>query len=336
MVARVMTSYAASHVLMQIILDKGMPKEDFERQIGVSPDQIADPDKRIPMGSVLKLFEIAVNLSGDPALALRLRKRTGIQFVHFLVSLVQYSSNLLEAACHISRYARLISDADKLDIFDAGNCVKITLTNIFPEYNNKWIPEHHLSLMVDVSRSLMSNDLNPLSIHFQHSDPGYADVYDEIFNVPVMFQQPENMIVFKKTDLLQPITSHDPNVEAALKNYAEIALKKISRTGSLQEKVCKHIIDYLPDGGVDLKKVSRVMKMDTSTLYRQLRKEGTTFEKLLLDTRQELAKNYLLKGMTNAQVAYLIGFSEPAAFQRAFKRWLGINPGEYRRSFAIF
>jgi AraC-like DNA-binding protein len=332
---KVLTSYAASHVLMQIILDKGMPQEDFERQIGVSPDQIKDPDKRIPMSSVLKLFEIAVKLSGDPALALRLRKKTGIQFVHFLVSLVQYSSNLLEAAYHISRYARLISDADKLDIFDAGNCIKITLTNIFLEYNNKWIPEHHASLLVDVTRSLMSNNLNPLSIHFQHSDPGYADVYDEIFKVPVMFQQPENMIVFKKTDFLQPITSHDPNVEAALKNYAEIALKKISRTESLRDKVCEHIVYCLPNGRVDNKKVARAMKMDTSTLYRQLRKEGTTFEELLLDTRRELAKNYLLQGMTNAQVAYLIGFSEPAAFQRAFKRWLGINPGEYRRSFAM-
>jgi AraC-like DNA-binding protein len=53
---------------------------------------------------------------------------------------------------------------------------------------------------------------------------------------------------------------------------------------------------------------------------------------LLLKTRQELAKNHLRNGMTNSQIAYLLGFSEPSAFHRAFKRWYNISPGEHRKS----
>jgi AraC-like DNA-binding protein len=332
---KVMTSYAASQVLMQIILEHGMPPEAFERRIGVRPIQITDPDERIPMRAVLKLFEIAIDLTGDPALALKLRKKTGLRYVHFVVSLAQFSSSLLEAAFLISRYARLISDADRFDIFDTGDRIKIVYTNNFPEYQNKWIPEHHFSLMADTTRSLVGRKMNPIEVKFRHPTPEYTGTYNDIFRAPISFHQPEDLIVFKKHDFLRPLNSHDPNVEAALKNYAELSLQKITRRGSLEEKVCQHIMNCLPYGGVNIKKVAKILNMDSSTLYRQLKVEGTTFKRLLLKTRQELAKNYLLQGMTSAQITYLIGFSEPAAFQRAFKRWYAINPGEYRKSLSV-
>ncbi len=328
----VMTSYAANQILMEIILEQGMHPMAFEQLTGVSRNQIQDPDERIPLRSVLKLWQIAIDLTGDPAMALCLRKKVGLQYVHFLISLGHYSSNLLEAAHHISRYMQLISDAERCDIFDMMDHIKIVLTNSFPEYQNRWIPEHHFSLVVETARSLVGSKMNPLAIHFQHANPGYTDVYDEVFRAPVLFEQPENVIIFKKDDFLQPITSHDPNIEAALKNYAELSLQKITRTGSLKEKVCGHIIDSLPGGGIEVKKVAGLVNMSVSTMYRELKMEGTTFKDLLLKTRQELAKTYLLQGMTNGQVTYLLGFSEPAVFQRAFKRWFGFNPGEYKKS----
>lgn len=74
--------------------------------------------------------------------------------------------------------------------------------------------------------------------------------------------------------------------------------------------------------------------MDPSTLYRQLKKDGATFRGLMLKTRQELAKKYLHQDLTSSQVAYLLGFSEPSTFQHSFKRWFGISPGEYRKSYS--
>jgi AraC-like DNA-binding protein len=332
MSTKVMTSFAASRVLMRIILEKGIQPEEFSRQIGVDPHQVEDPDGRIPMESALNLWKLAIHLTGDPALALHLREKTGLQHIHFVVSLARHSSNLLEAVYHISKYAKLISEAEQYDIFDMGDSIKIILTNIYPEYKNKWIPEHHTSLMVDVTRSLVDEKLNPLEIHFQHDAPEYAHMYHEIFKAPVTFGQPEDMVVFRKSDFIRPIASHDPNVEAALKNYAELSLKKITRMGSLQEKIYSHIMKCLPDGGVDIKTISKRMNMDPSTLYRRLKAEDATFKDLLVKIKQELAKNYLLQGMSSSQVTYLIGFSDPAAFQRAFKRWFGISPGKYRNS----
>lgn len=332
---KVMTSYAASRILMEIILEKGMQPIELEHEAGVRLYQIKDPDQRIPLSSVLILWQIAIDLTGDPALALHLRKKVGLQHVHFVVSLVHYSSNFLEAAYHTCRYMKLISDGDKCDVFDEGDHIKIVLTSIFPEYKNRWIPEHHFSLVIDTAKSIVDSEINPLAVHFQHADPGYLDEYNNIFKSPILFDQPENMMVFKRDEFLQTITSHDPNAKAALKNYAELSLQKMAQKGPIQEKVCKHIINYLPDGGVDIKNVAKLMNMSISALYRELKSEGTTFKNLLLKTRKELSKTYLVQGMTSTQVAYLLGFSEPAAFQRAFKRWFGVNPGKYRKSLSI-
>ncbi|MBC2713756.1 MAG: AraC family transcriptional regulator [Desulfobacteraceae bacterium] len=328
----VMTSFAASQILMEMILDKGMPLKDFERQTGISRIQIEDPDARIPMSSFLNLWQIAIDLTGDPALALHLRKKVGLRIVHFVVSLAQHSSNLLEAMFHLSQYAKLMSDTDKFDVFDEDGLITIVYTNTAPEYQNRWIPEHHFSLGLRIGRSLVSREYNPLKVHFQHADPGYPEAYAEVFRSPILFQQPENMVVLKKKDLLQPIASRDPYLQKIFKKHAELLLKKLDGSESLQGKVCEQIMTHLPQGGTDIKKVSRAMNMDRSTLYRQLKLEGTTFKNLLLKTRQELAKSHLRQGMTNSQVAYLLGFSEPAAFQRAFKRWVAISPGEYRKS----
>lgn len=140
------------------------------------------------------------------------------------------------------------------------------------------------------------------------------------------------MIVFQKSHLLKPITSHNPNLLSALKNYAEISLKEQNEAESLQGKVRSHLMNRLPHGELNITNTAKAMNMTSSTLYRKLKKEGATFKALLLKTRQELAKSYLLQDLTNSQVAYLLGFSEPAAFQHSFKRWFGISPGEYRKS----
>jgi len=169
-------------------------------------------------------------------------------------------------------------------------------------------------------------------VSFQHADPGYKGVYEDVFRAPVLFQQPKNSIVFRKKDLLQPIAARDPYLQSVLKKHAEELMNKRGKSESVREKVKEYIFASLPDGEINLETAASALNMARSTLYRQLKIEGTSFRDLLLETRQDLAKAHLRDGMTNSQVAYLIGFSEPSSFQRAFKRWYNISPGEYRKS----
>lgn len=327
-----MTSHVTRQILVQIILEKGYQPDDLCHLTGASIDQLLDPNEYIPYSSFLKLWPIAIGLTGDSALALHLRKSSGKKNIHFIGSLAISSQNLLEAAHHLARYNRIITNADKYDIIVTENIVKIVLTTLYPEYQQRWIPENQFGVLTDTGRALVNLEINPLEVHFQHSDPGYAEEYHKVFKAPVLFQQTKNILVFRKSDLLQPITSHDPFLEAALKNYADILLNKTSKMGSLQGRLYEIIISSLPNGNLECKKAAKILNMDSSTLYRHLRREGTTFKDLLLSAKQDLAKTYLLQGMTCSQITYLLGYSEPAAFQRAFKRWFGISPGNYNKS----
>ena len=327
------TSYVASQILMEILLDSGLSLSDFEKQTGVKRSQVHDPDTWIPMTSFIKLWQVAIHLTKDPALALHLRKKTGKRMVHFVVQLARHSSSLIEALAHFSQYAKLMSENDKFELFDNGELVEVVYTNTAPEFQIRWLPEHNFSMGLELGRSLAEHNYNPVQVNFLHADPGYKDAYDEVFCAPVLFQQPNNSIILRKKDLLQPIVTRDPYLQKVLKNYAESSIKKISNSKSIQAQIIDHITAGLPVGGANIKTVSHKMNMTRSTLYRKLKTEGVTFQRLLLNTRQEIAKKHLRNEMTTSQVAYLIGFSEPAAFNHAFKRWYGLGPGEYRKSF---
>ncbi len=325
------TFNTATPMLMEILLDHGTSPDAFETLTGVHHSRLSDPDGWIPMASFVRLWELAIDATGDPALALHLRTKKNMRsMIHFVVQLAINSSTLLDSMILIQKYLRILSETDKLEVSDDGDLIGVTYTNSSP-YQVRWLPEYYFSFSLELGRSLVNRSYNPVEVSFQHAAPGYKEVYDEIFRAPVLFEQPENSFILRKEDLLQPITSRDPYLQKALVNYADLSITKLHQPESLQDKIKSYLNANLPSGEVTLEAAASHMHMTRSTLYRQLKTEGATFSDLLLKTRQELAKNHLSNGMNNSQVAYLLGFSEPSAFQRAFKQWYNINPGDYRK-----
>jgi len=251
--------------------------------------------------------------------------------VHFAIQLAMHSKTMLDALFHFTRYNKVIAETDNFEIAGKDELVEVTYTNTSP-YQVRWLPEHHFSFGAELGRSLAKEDYNPIRVSFQHPDPGYKDVYEDVFQAPVLFQQPKNSIVSRKKDLLQPIAARDPYLQSVLKKHAEELMNKRGKSVSVQEKVKEYIYTNHSVSEITLESAASALNMARSTLYRQLKMEGTSFRDLLLETRQDLAKAHLRDGMTNSQVAYLVGFSEPSAFHRAFKRWYNISPGEYRKS----
>jgi AraC-like DNA-binding protein len=99
------------------------------------------------------------------------------------------------------------------------------------------------------------------------------------------------------------------------------------------QKVKAVIIDQLPSGNVTDETVARELYMSSRKLQRQLRNDGTTFTTLLTEIRQDLAQRYLREQhISLTEIAFLLGFSESSAFSRAFKRWMGVTPSEYRKA----
>jgi AraC-like DNA-binding protein len=308
-----------------------MSNEELAQRTGLDYAVMDDPDSRITLSQCLKLWQIGIEVTGDPALALSLRKKYGKDLMHFVVILAMKTTSPLEAAQNFCRYAKVVCESDHFEFEFKDDNFILTYSNTSPEHENIWIPEYHLSSAVQFSHIFAGPDNNPIEVRFRHADPGYAQTYREIFKCPVLFAQEKTQLIYNKKVMLCNNISPDPYLEAVLKKNAEAALKTLSKNESFQDRLREFIIKHLHLGTVDVTLASEVMNMDRRTLHRRLKKEGTTFKELLIGIKKELARGYLNQGLTATQIAYLLGFSEPSSFQRAFKRWFGKNPGEFRK-----
>ncbi|MCF6248264.1 MAG: AraC family transcriptional regulator [Desulfobacula sp.] len=329
------TSAIAAIVLFDVMADYGISVSRIENATGINHSLMNDPDARITMPQFLSLWQMAVDVTHDSAIGLHLRKHYGPNLMHFVIIIALNCDTLLGAVQSWARYDQLICETDQIRIFEKEDHYIFTYTNTAPEFENRWIPEQYFSLSLEYGRRISAKEITPLEVWFRHDDPGYIKEYEKIFHCPVLFGKKANLVRFKKKDMRLPIVSPDPYLKAVLVKHADKSIKKIGNPFSLKSRVADYIIKNLHTGQVTIQTVSDVQNMDRSTLYRHLAKEGTSFKQLLVDIRKELARDHLIKGLTATQTAYLLGFTEPSAFQRAFKRWFDQSPGEFRKQFLV-
>ncbi|HEX8625337.1 MAG TPA: AraC family transcriptional regulator [Allosphingosinicella sp.] len=116
------------------------------------------------------------------------------------------------------------------------------------------------------------------------------------------------------------------------KAFEQHAGKRASaqRSSAFRSEVEKHLEPLLASGEVGIERVARDLGYSRQTLYRRLKAEGITYEHLLDGLRQRLALRFMREGLSVKDAAYRLGFSDPAAFSRAFKRWTGSSPSGMR------
>lgn len=139
---------------------------------------------------------------------------------------------------------------------------------------------------------------------------------------------------FDPAYLRAPLRAADPKLAEMLERYAKEALGALPDPGRVAGQVRALLIQGLPNGETSLGTIAKQLAVSDRSLQRQLQEEGTNHKKLLDEVRRELATRYLAEGrdLSVSEVAYMLGFSETAPFFRAFKKWTGQTPGEFRKA----
>jgi len=120
-------------------------------------------------------------------------------------------------------------------------------------------------------------------------------------------------------------------VFGVLSERADALLKELESSKTVRGRVESLLLPVLHKGDISMDAIAAKLAVSRQTLFRKLKAEGTTFEKVLDELRHRLALNYLCgKKVSVNETAYLVGFSDPAAFSRAFKRWTGSSPRDVR------
>lgn len=291
----------------------------------LTPQILADDDARISPAQFCVAWSEAMRLTANPQLALALA--TGLPRGSF--GLVEYvcrsAPTLRTALLQWVRYLNLLDDAVTvgLEIDEDHAYLRVERESEAPA------PASHelcWALVAKHARELSTVPFRITRVDLAHPAHGDAAAYRAWFEAPVVFDAEVTQLVMPRTALDASIVSSDPTLLAILTRAADELLAK-APTDPLMTSQVKRVLHELlrtDEGHVEV--VAKRLGLTSRSLQRRLKDERTTFNVIRETVRKELAQRYLDDGLAIAEISFLLGFSEPSAFFRAFKRWTGTTP----------
>lgn len=316
--------------LIDFAVSKNAGRNELLNRSGISESDLADGDNRVPMARYQALILAAMGLTGNTALALHYAEQVDLAKLSVVGLVTHASATMMDALMQLNRYGQLVAEVDvglagRFEIVREAGEIWLVDNRInadaFPE-----LTEITFARLVSGPRRF-ANQLHIGAIHFTHKAPAHADEYERIFGAPVTFESQRNAMLLDESWLTHPVALAPHYAFGILSKHADALLAQLQAGRTVGAKVESALMPILHLGDASIDSVSTQMAMSRQTLYRKLKAEGTTFEQLLDDLRQKLALHYLeCKKVSVNETAYLVGFSDPSAFSRAFKRWTGESP----------
>ncbi|MFN0247386.1 MAG: AraC family transcriptional regulator ligand-binding domain-containing protein [Kofleriaceae bacterium] len=297
--------------------------------VGIATDSLADPDLEIEFSTLLALWGEAARRANDPLFGLHVAEdvhRAGAMGVFGLLDFVMSTSaNLEELLERFGRYQGLLGERSVTYTADETTG---TIRTIWP--GDPEVLRHHVEFNTSIGvmrvRGLAGFDLAPRVFRFRHAAAD-LEAYRRHFPARIELGADADDVVFDRAHLARPLYTSNPELCAVLDRRAQDLATKVALGGELSERITRHLAHALPGGDVDLASVAKALHISERTLQRRLGDENTSFAQVLDATRLALAKNHLAHGQTSiAEIAFLLGYSEPAAFHRAYQRWTGTTP----------
>ncbi|MBU2646443.1 AraC family transcriptional regulator [bacterium] len=326
-----MVSTLDTLALIECLKAHGVSQDELLRSTGVDANIMTNPDFRIPLADLIRLWKMAAEVTNDPSIAIQLRQNYGGHFVHFVNHMAMNSHNVREALQLYTRYGKLLGNIFSYELRRENKYTAFVFSIDSPDYQNPWIPEYHLSLILYLAPMLGIHNVNMEEVRFMHACGSNIKKYTDFFKAPVYFEQPENAILISDEILNIEITSFDAHLQAVLKKQAEDILASLPKENTFLASIERIIFQNLASGILDVELVAAKLNIHRSTLHRKLKENGTTFIKILTTIRKNLAKLYLDQEMNIDQIAFLLGYSNRSNFQVAFKNWFGVTPVAYKK-----
>ncbi len=322
----------AAEKIIWSAVQRGVEANDLYHSVKLDPAVLDDPDNRIPFAQLVDLYEKAAELTGDNDFGLHVAENVNLTVFGILGYTVANSSTLGDALARASRYNSIWTDGSAFTLDSTAKPPFLTYSYLDRSISQRRQDTEMTFAMVTVHcRRIANPEFSPVAVEFQHDAPADLSEHRRIFCCPIRFGAPLNRLYFDSTNLSFPIERADPGLCALLDRHAEELLAKYPPRDSLVGQVRNIIANEFKRGNPSLENVASQLGVTSRTLQRKLHEAGTSHNELLHEMRRQLAMDYLREpDMAICEVAYLLGFSESSSFHRAFKRWTGRTPKEFR------
>ena len=298
----------------------------------LTPQMLTDADARVSPAQFCVAWAEATRLSRDPTLALRIAEATPPGAFGIVEYVCRSAPTLGAALEQWIRYLGILDDAVEVALVEEHGvaALRVVLESEAPA------PASHelcFALVVRHARAMIDEDLRIEEVRFtHHATETQAARHRAFFRAPVRFGAEHTELVFGAGSLATRLSTADPNLLAILLPAAEEKHAQKTAHPPLTDQVRRALRAALTSDDAQLEAIAARLGMTGRTLQRRLKDEGTSFQTVRDGMRRELADRYLGEGMSFAEISFLLGFSEPSAFFRAFKRWTGLTPVERRAS----
>lgn len=297
--------------------------------VGLPPAVLTDPDLRVSVELMGRMYEMAAEQSGVEDFALRVAETRRISNMGAVGLVIREQPTLRKALAAYARYQWLQNDAYALTVQEFGDQAILRITG--PSWQGRQTQEISVATATRTIKSIMGEAWKPQEVWLTHAAPLKLDTYRRVFGVTPSFDQDAMAVVMRRSELDHAFASADPAMARQVARYLERLTEE--RSVELQDKVGELIVALLPDGLCSVERVAQHLGMDRRTLHRRLTAEGTTFTGILDDTRREMATSLLTTSDRPLQsVADLLGFSSLSAFAHWFRRHFDQSASAYRAS----
>ena len=325
------TLSSVSALLAKTLRSLGHDPAPLLAKAGIPAEDVGNPTSRIATIRMQALWRLALDETGDPTLGLVAARQFQPAVLHGLGFACLASDTLHDALGRLVRYSRILNELPDflLHETEATTDLLVKIPDLGPDFVHAAM-DLGMAAFLRMCQITAGRDILPVHTRLQRPTPVNTAAYEIMFGPNIDFEADTNCLSFDKTAALAPLSTAHPEL-ARLNDQTVIDYLARYDRNNITMQVRSKIIEQLPDGRPSQGDIAIKLNTSLRSLQRKLHDEDTSFKELLSNTQQELALFYIRDSNRSiGEITYLLGFSEPSNFTRAFKRWTGHSPGEYR------
>jgi AraC-like DNA-binding protein len=325
-------------VLVRVLVDAveraGVARRDLLRSASIDPARLAEADARFDVEEFATLQMRAMDLTGDEALGLHIVERIHDGAFDLISHLVVHAPTLREALDLCLQFQPLIVDDAFFTLKETGTTA--VLQCHLPrtvERADRMFAEFAIAGLTRMVRVFGGAGVDPLAVSFQHARPAHHRECARLFGNALRFMQPDTALVFDRAVLDRTQLYQHPELYGMLRSQAQRALDRVGTELGAVDQLKRYLAAQSPANLPDLSRAARDLGVSARSLRRHLAEDGTTYRSVVRAILEDCAALLLRDPkQTIQQTAHALGFASVGAFHRAFKRWTGLTPMQFRES----
>ncbi len=316
----------------ELVRSRGVDYDQLLAEIGVDLGDLEDPEHRLPFDTVALVMETAAERIGDPCLGLAFAESYPKGASGVVGYLVMHATTVREALHAVKQYGNLVLHPITVELSDEGETAELSWR--FPEHltaPRTQIVSFLMATLVLRLRQITGGDWYPQAVEVEHREPPCLVAVHRIIGPRTVFNGQRNCVAIDSRALVRRSEEADPRLFSILRAAGEVKLSELKSRADLVMRTARAITDTLSSEPPLLDNIARRLRISPRALQNRLAQQGTTFERVLSDTRRSLAVRYLRDtDLSLTEIAYMLGFSEQSAFTRAARAWFGRPPRALR------